>query len=262
MKKFLSTILIFSFFFTFALIVVKAQTVGDVLTGQYTYYDPEGDPEYGSTYQWYRETTAIAGATNLTYTVVTEDVGHTLYFEVTPKSLTGITPGTPFRSTGIVITQTSSSSQTTPTVSGGGVLPFQSSTSTPVVITYSTSTASTTIPANSFVSPVDGKTLKCNAFNAYMKLNSKLNNVEEVKIWQAFLNKELNLKVPVTGYYGKLTSNAVKAFQTKYSDEVLKPWDISAATGYTYKSTRYKANKILGCTESPIQLENGKTLNY
>lgn len=71
--------------------------VGRVLTGGYTYDDVDGDVEGESTYQWYRSDdtvvshgrAAIAGATSATYTVVAEDFGKTLFFVVTPKSLTG-----------------------------------------------------------------------------------------------------------------------------------------------------------------------------
>ncbi|MEN9338651.1 MAG: hypothetical protein RI945_376 [Candidatus Parcubacteria bacterium] len=259
----LSVIFVLSFL-SLTLLTVKAQTVGDILVGQYTYYDPEGDIEAGSTYQWYRDGVAIAGATNINYTVVADDVGHTLVFEVIPKSLTGVTPGVPFRSEGITI-----SNPAPATIPSGGILfvPKASSTSTPVVITYATSSATSSnnkieIPKNSFLSPVDGKVLQCDAFTFSLNLNSSKNNKEEVKIWQAFLNKEVDAKLPITGYYGKLTFAAVKAFQTKYTDEILKPWGLKKATGYTYKSTRYKANKILGCVGSPIILENGTTINY
>jgi len=146
MKKIISTIFILVLFissFTFLSKKVSAQTIGDVLTGHYTYSDPEGDLEGQSLYQWYRETTPIQGATNLTYTVTSNDVGHTLYFQVTPVALTGISPGAPIMSAGINIVAPSVSGGGSGS-SGGGVLPVVSAgTSTPV-ITFANSTTSTT----------------------------------------------------------------------------------------------------------------------
>lgn len=257
--------------------VANAQKPGEVLVGEYTYYDAEGDLEYGSTYQWYRGDTPIPGATDINYTITEEDIGTILYFEVTPRSLTGISPGEPFKSEGIMI---SVGSDTT-SGGGGGVLPLPTPTGTTTpVITYtststvSTSTATTTptptssstisgnITPGHYLSPLDGKVYVCNPFNSYMKINSRNNNVDEVKLWQIFLNREVGAKLPITGFYGPMTFAATKDFQNKYAKDVLNPWDITSATGYTYKSTRYKANKLLGCTEVPVTLDNGVVINY
>jgi len=70
--------------------------VGENVTGHYTYNDPNGDPEGASEYQWYRSDnpsglnpTIIAGANDLTYEIVEEDLGNYLVFEVTPVSAMG-----------------------------------------------------------------------------------------------------------------------------------------------------------------------------
>ncbi len=74
--------------------------VGVVLTGTYTYADSEGDAEGTSTFQWYRaddgagtNSTAIAGATGLTYTPQTTDIGSFLSFAVIPIATTGTITG-------------------------------------------------------------------------------------------------------------------------------------------------------------------------
>lgn len=70
---------------------------GETLTGDYDYTDPDGLPESGTTYQWYRSATgtgsgtAIVGATSLTYLVDAADVGEYLRFGVTPSN--GTTTG-------------------------------------------------------------------------------------------------------------------------------------------------------------------------
>lgn len=81
------------------------------------------------------------------------------------------------------------------------------------------------------------------------------NNPEEVKKLQAFLNKELSLTIPLTGFFGPITENAVKQFQIKYKDQILAPWvaigglpNDTAATGYVFKTTLFVINKIICST--------------
>jgi uncharacterized delta-60 repeat protein len=137
-----------------------------------------------------------------------------------------------------------------------------SPTSTTNTITTPTTTTPTTTPLNTFISPLDNKTqLTCNPFRNYLKLNSKTNNIDEVKLWQAFLNKYNNESLPITGYYGPLTSNAIKRFQLKYKDEILTPWNLTNPTGYTYKTTRAKGNSLLGCSEGELLLDNGNKVD-
>jgi hypothetical protein len=141
-----------------------------------------------------------------------------------------------------------------------GVTSPTSTTNT--IITPTTPTTPTTTPLNTFISPLDNNTqLTCNPFRNYLKLNSKTNNVDEVKLWQAFLNKYNNESLPITGYYGPLTSNAIKRFQLKYKDEILTPWNLTNPTGYTYKTTRAKGNSLLGCSEGELLLDNGNKVD-
>ncbi|MDQ3774626.1 MAG: DUF4215 domain-containing protein [Pseudomonadota bacterium] len=69
--------------------------VGQVLTGNYTYSDTEGDLEGASTFRWLRGDTPIAGATARTYTLVVADEGALITFEVTPVAQSGTSPGVP-----------------------------------------------------------------------------------------------------------------------------------------------------------------------
>ncbi len=108
-----------------------------------------------------------------------------------------------------------------------------------------------------YVSPIDGSQKLCKPFNAYLKAGSKSNSVYEVKLWQAFLNTHMSEKLPITGVYGNATIAAIKKFQQKYTREILSPWGLKKPTGYTYQSTRAKANALLGCSEGKITLDNG-----
>jgi hypothetical protein len=83
-----------------------------------------------------------------------------------------------------------------------------------------------------------------------MRQQGATNDPAEVEKLQQFLNKELNLTIPITGYYGPITEAAVRQFQIKYSTEILAPWvayglpNVNAATGYVYKTTQRLINMI------------------
>jgi hypothetical protein len=72
--------------------------VGQVLTGNYTYSDANGDAEGTSTYRWLRDGAPISGATARTYALVSADQGTLIRFEVTPVAVTGTSPGSPVQS--------------------------------------------------------------------------------------------------------------------------------------------------------------------
>ena len=78
----------------------------------------------------------------------------------------------------------------------------------------------------------------------------RMNPVDQVTILQNFLNGELMMSLPVTGFFGPLTEKAVEAFQAKYFSDVLAPWvpygleTQHSVTGYVYKTTQWKINMI------------------
>lgn len=77
--------------------------IGDILSGNYTFNDSDGDSEGLSTFRWLRNGAAIAGATSNSYTLVAVDSGNTITFEVTPVAAAGITTGSAVASTGVYI---------------------------------------------------------------------------------------------------------------------------------------------------------------
>lgn len=85
----------------------------------------------------------------------------------------------------------------------------------------------------------------------------KNNNKEQVKLLQKFLNKNLGIHLPVTGYYGNLTQNAVKVFQVKYTNRILVPWGISEPTLNTYYTTVHQIN-MLSCPAHTGSIEINK----
>lgn len=79
------------------------------------------------------------------------------------------------------------------------------------------------------------------------------NNSDQVSKLQGFLNDHMGSGLPVTGFFGELTMGAVKAFQTKYGTDVLKPWigfpasgitGENTPTGYVYQTTKWQINNL------------------
>jgi peptidoglycan hydrolase-like protein with peptidoglycan-binding domain len=87
---------------------------------------------------------------------------------------------------------------------------------------------------------------KCPIFVKSLKLGSKDEEVKKVQqflIDQGFLSKDFQ----ISDVFDKTTEQAVKQFQTKYPDEILKPWNLTASTGYWHITTKKKANELMGC---------------
>lgn len=87
----------------------------------------------------------------------------------------------------------------------------------------------------------------------YMKKGS-VTNPWEVKKLQLFLNAQ-GIDTPITGVFDALTDASVRAYQTRESNDILKPWvtagfmEQAEATGYVYKTTRWKINNTV-CSQS------------
>jgi len=102
----------------------------------------------------------------------------------------------------------------------------------------------------------------CEAFTKYHAFGDRGGDVSAI---QMFLKEQGYYKGTISGVYSFATFKAVKAFQKDYSQKVLDPWGIKdgSPTGKWYKSTRYAANKIIGCPEKSVYLERvNKTLEY
>jgi len=77
------------------------------LTGSYTFYQANGNVNYRSVYRWFRDGMVISNANGREYFITQADLGRTIYFEVTPRTDVAPFYGTPVRSAGIRIPQTS-----------------------------------------------------------------------------------------------------------------------------------------------------------
>jgi peptidoglycan hydrolase-like protein with peptidoglycan-binding domain len=71
------------------------------------------------------------------------------------------------------------------------------------------------------------------------------NDAAQVKALQQFLkDKERLYTGTVSGLFDRATDTAVRAFQKKYSKEILAPWGHSTPTGYVYLTTSRKINAL------------------
>lgn len=92
--------------------------VGNKLMGNYTYVDIDNDPEATSKFRWLRDGLAISDATFETYTLVIEDSGSAIIFEVTPAASTGTMSSKAVSSSAAKVASTYSSFQTADVVIG------------------------------------------------------------------------------------------------------------------------------------------------
>lgn len=89
----------------------------------------------------------------------------------------------------------------------------------------------------------------CDWDASYLRKGWKGNNSEDVKkVQNDLLNALEGNNLVVDGVFGSKTEEAIKAFQAKYADEILKPWGINSPTGLFYLSSLRQAQKLL-CPE-------------
>ncbi len=143
-----------------------------------------------------------------------------------------------------------------PDVTGGGST--TSSTSTP---SSGTVLGTSTVATSTETTPTIPSTTICDGqipyLTSYMRMGQQ-NNAAEVMKLQTFLNLHLNLSLPVTGFFGQMTHDAVQVFQLKHSKDVLLPWvayglpNESTSTGYVYKTTQRMINNLACAMELPV----------
>ena len=70
------------------------------------------------------------------------------------------------------------------------------------------------------------------------------NDPAQVMRLQHVLKTFEDASIDEDGVFGTSTLDAVMTFQTKYSSEILAPWNIAKSTGYVYLTTRKKLNEV------------------
>lgn len=76
----------------------------------------------------------------------------------------------------------------------------------------------------------------------YMNTVNNPSRFEVLKL-QLALNIFEGYAIPYTGIYDEATVAAVKRYQLQYQDQILKPWNLLAPTGYVYLTTRKHINE-------------------
>lgn len=70
------------------------------------------------------------------------------------------------------------------------------------------------------------------------------NDPGQVRLLQAFLNREFGLSIPLTGFFGPITEIAVKILQLTYYADILAPAGLTAPTGFAGKYTLLKMGAL------------------
>lgn len=105
----------------------------------------------------------------------------------------------------------------------------------------SSSTFKRSVPSN--ILPILTDIGSCTYINDYLNINDKNNPTEVTKLQTFLLNTE-GIDVGINGIFDESTLAAVKAFQTKYLDEVMLPWGLQTASGIVSYTTKKKINEI------------------
>jgi hypothetical protein len=92
---------------------------------------------------------------------------------------------------------------------------------------------------------VCGQSIGCPVFTKKTDILSTHTDVPRVK---NFLNQLLGTKLNDSQTMDAQTVAAIRKFQTKYKDFILKPIGLSSATGLWYESTMKQANTFMGCS--------------
>ncbi len=87
-------------------------------------------------------------------------------------------------------------------------------------------------------------TADCSYINSYIKIEAK-NDVNEIVKLQTFLKNNEKMNVDVNGIYDIKTIEAVKAFQTKYANDILTPWGMKSPSGNVFYTTKKKINELI-----------------
>jgi hypothetical protein len=119
--------------------------------------------------------------------------------------------------------------------SGGPCIGFGCPTST--VVTPVVTTAVNFCPVSDFIV-------------SYMRKGSQ-NDPNEVRKLQWFLNAYENTNLVINGTFDDATEQAVKLLQSRHSDEILAPWNVSEPTGIVYITTSSYINRFF-CKENPL----------
>jgi|GEM_PF-2914459 len=85
----------------------------------------------------------------------------------------------------------------------------------------------------------------------------RMNDKDQVRSLQSFLNAYEGEDLQVSGIYSPATQAAVKRFQSKHAADVLAPWGISQPTANVYYTTQKKVNSMV-CADLDFSLSDAQ----
>jgi len=100
---------------------------------------------------------------------------------------------------------------------------------------------------------VKNQTQTTYSFKSELKIGSQGSAVEGLQSCLS-MDKEVYPEGKITGYFGSQTADAVKRFQEKYADEILKPSNLTQGNGIVGAATRAKLNEICNKSSEPEYL--------
>ncbi|OGG51408.1 hypothetical protein A2704_03505 [Candidatus Kaiserbacteria bacterium RIFCSPHIGHO2_01_FULL_54_36b] len=205
----------------YKVVVKNSRSAGPVYRGLLTdtLYNPSGTVMYNRS--WDLETIVPGDEITLTYSVA---------------FATGTAPGI-YRNVARVTGQRNSPIATAPKI-----VPFEISKSVQILSSGQVLGVATSTPTMSASSIATAPESCVPLLTSYMGQGIQ-NDATQVMKLQTFLNTQ-GSQLPVTGYYGPMTTAAVKSFQLKYKDEILTPLGLLRPTGNVYGSTQRTINRI------------------
>lgn len=84
----------------------------------------------------------------------------------------------------------------------------------------------------------------CDTYITSFMRMGQINNVDQVKRMQGILKNFEGADLEESGEYDEKSAAAIRAFQLKYSSEILTPWGIEEPTGYVFLTTKKKLNEV------------------
>ena len=105
------------------------------------------------------------------------------------------------------------------------------------------SSRKTTIVSSATSLPALSDIGSCTYIKDYLNIKSSNDPAEVTKLQTFLLNSE-GIDVAIDGVFDQVTLDAVKAFQTKYIEDVMLPWGLQTASGIVSYTTKKKINEI------------------
>lgn len=196
----------------------------------------------------------VEGAETITFSLINPTIG----------IVTGDADGDTLTTTTHTYTITDDDVTPTPSGGGGGRSSGRRTCSETVVVncfdtvTRTVRTATTpvqqppqtnsvlTAPTNA----INNNTVTCSKYISVLQpIDMVSADVDNIKKIQTFLNTHEHAGLTVDGVYTQIVKDAVKKFQSKYTEEILSPWGHRTPTGVVFTTTAAKMNAI-HCTTS------------